>query len=93
MLKLNNSCSLTEFQRNAKAFVSALNSSGEPVLITVNGKIQAVLIDPETYEKYEELRERSNFIRALREGEAAIAEGKVHSAADVIRELKTKYGI
>lgn len=93
MLRLSNSCSLTEFQRNAKSFITELNTERHPVMITVNGKIQAVVVDPETYEDYEELRERERFIKAIREGEQAIAQGKVHSAEDVIRELKAKYGL
>lgn len=93
MAKLTNSHSLTDFQRNARDFITDLNSTREPVLITVNGRVQAVLVDPETYENYEELREKARFFEAIREGEQAIAEGKVHSAEDVIRELKAKYGL
>lgn len=93
MFELDRSCSLTEFQRNAKAFVSKLNSSREPVLITVNGSVKAVLVDPKTFEEFEVLQERARFFEAIREGEADLAAGRVHSADDVFGELKAKYGL
>lgn len=91
--KLSNSFSLTDFQRNARGFINDLNSNREPMLLTVNGRVQAVLVDPETFGTFEALRERAKFLEAIREGEAAVAEGRVQSAADVIRELKDKYGV
>lgn len=93
MLKLSNSCSLTEFQRNAKTFINELNAEKNPMMITVNGKIQAVVVDPETFEDLARLRERSEFIEAIRQGERDMSEGRVHTLQDVIRELQTKYGL
>ncbi len=50
MANLTNSHRLTEFQRNAKEFIDTMNQSREPVLITVDGKVQAVLVDPVSYQ-------------------------------------------
>jgi PHD/YefM family antitoxin component YafN of YafNO toxin-antitoxin module len=52
MLDLTNSYSLTDFQRNAKEFLQHLSESKTPLLLTVNGKVQAVLIDPKTFQKF-----------------------------------------
>lgn len=68
MADLTNSHSLTDFQRNARAFIDGLNQTREPVLLTVNGKVQAVLLDPVTFQQMEARFERERFIAEVREG-------------------------
>jgi PHD/YefM family antitoxin component YafN of YafNO toxin-antitoxin module len=92
MTNLTNSHSLTEFQRNAKGFIDGLNESKEPVLLTVNGKVQAVLVDPVSYQEMELHMERDRFIAAILEGEKDIEEGRTRSVSDVFSELRAKHG-
>ena len=92
MTDLTNSHSLTDFQRNARSFIDGINETKEPMLLTVNGKVQAVLVDPVTYQQLEEQIERQRFIDALREGERAIKEGRVRPAEQAYEEMKAKYG-
>ncbi|AIE85972.1 hypothetical protein OP10G_2604 [Fimbriimonas ginsengisoli Gsoil 348] len=93
MANLTNSHSLTEFQQNAKGFIDGLNESKEPMLLTVNGKVQAVLVDPITYQALEERLERERFMIAILEGEKDIQEGRTKPADAVFAELKAKYGL
>ena len=92
MTNLTNSHSLTDFQRNARTYIDNINETHEPMLLTVNGKVQAVLVDPVTYQQAEEQLERARFILAVREGEQAIREGRTRPADEVFADLKTKYG-
>ncbi len=92
MTDLTNSHSLTEFQRNARGFIEDLNQSKEPVLLTVNGKVQAVLVDPITFREMETRMERERFLSAIREGEKDIQEGRTQPADEVFDELKAKHG-
>lgn len=92
MINLSNSRSLTDFQRNARSFIDGLNDSKEPLLLTVNGKVQAVLLDPATFQELEAKVERERFIAALQEGERAIEEGQVRPAEQLFEELKAKHG-
>ena len=62
---LINSRSITDFQRNAKAVIDNLNETSEPVLLTINGKVQAVLVDPVTYQRMEAEIEAARFASAL----------------------------
>lgn len=64
----------------------------EPILLTVNGKVQAILVDPVTYQQTEEQAERARFVAALREGEQAIWEGRTRPAEEVFADLKAKSG-
>lgn len=91
MTDLTNSHSLTEFQRNARSFIDGLNETKEPVLLTVNGKVQAVLVDPTSYQQLEAQVERQRFLAALAEGERAIQEGRVRPAEQACQDMKSKY--
>jgi prevent-host-death family protein len=82
---------LTEFQRNARSFIDGLNETKEPVLLTVNGKVQAVLVDPASYQQLEAQVERQRFLGALAEGERAIQEGRVRPAEQAYLDMKSKY--
>lgn len=93
MTNLTNSHSLTDFQRNARAYIEGLNESKEPMLLTVNGRVQAVVIDPVTYQEMEEERERQRLLDAIREGERAIQEGRIRPAEEVFEEIRSKYGL
>ncbi len=92
MANLTNSYSLTDFQRNARTHLETINETHEPLLLTVNGKVQAVLVDPVTYQQTEEQLARARFLAAVQEGEQAIREGRTRSADEVFSELKAKYG-
>lgn len=92
MADLTNSHSLTDFQRNARAFIDGLNQTREPVLLTVNGKVQAVLLDPVTFQQMEARFERERFIAEVREGLKDVDEGRVRPLDDVLADIKTKYG-
>lgn len=92
MINLTNSHSLTEFQRNAKDFIDNINLSKEPVLLTVNGKVQAVLIDPVSYQEMEKSLDRASIVAAILEGEKDIAEGRMLPADSAFADLKLKYG-
>lgn len=92
MADLTNSYSLTDFQRNAKSFIETINETKTPMLLTVNGKIQAVLVDPATYQEMEDTMEQEHLLAAIEEGEQAIREGRTRPAEVVMAEMKEKYG-
>lgn len=78
MANLTNSHFLTDFQHNARHFIGSRNETQEPMLLTVSGKGQAVLVDPVPYRQTEERLERARLLAALRE--------------DVFAEIQAKHG-
>lgn len=85
--------SLTDFIRNPKQVVDQHDGKRSPVGLTVNGKVRAILVDPETFEEMFGARERERFIAALQEGLADADAGRVQGIERVIRELKAKHGV
>jgi hypothetical protein len=91
MANLTNSHSLTAFQRNARGFIEGLNATKEPPpLLTVNGSVQAVVVDPQTYQEIEKEMERRHLLAAIAEGEADIQAGRVRPMEEFIAGIKTE---
>jgi PHD/YefM family antitoxin component YafN of YafNO toxin-antitoxin module len=51
MIPIGNIRPLSDFLRNAKTYLARLKSRGEPEILTVNGKAQAVIMSAGTYER------------------------------------------
>jgi prevent-host-death family protein len=50
--------SLSNFKRDTAAFIRQLKETGEPVILTVNGKPEIVVQDARSYQELRELIER-----------------------------------
>ena len=82
--------SVTDLKRNTREILQQVHKTGRPVVLTVNGRADAVLLDARTYEKY--LR-AFNLAGLLAEGEADVSSGRVRSARSVLREFKNAHKI
>ena len=67
MLDVTNIHSLTDFNRNTKEHVERLKTTGEPQVLTVNGKAAVVVQDAEAYQKLIEQADLGESVRVLRE--------------------------
>ena len=93
MINLTNSHSLTEFQRNARSFIEGLNQTHEPLLLTVNAQVQAVMLDPQTFQAFENFLEQEKFRVAIEEGLKDLEAGRTQSLEEVKTAMKAKYGL
>ena len=50
MIALQDIRSLTDFQRNTKAHLRRLKSSGRPIVLTVNGRAELIVQDAAAFE-------------------------------------------
>jgi prevent-host-death family protein len=88
--------SLTNFKRQTAEFLDRLHASGEPVVLTVNGKAKVVVQDAAAYQTLVEAAakaEREDTIAAIREGLADVKAGRTRPARAVLGRLAKKYGI
>lgn len=97
MLKLNTGIdSLTNFKRQTADYLNRLHSTGEPLVLTVNGKAQVVVQDAAAYQKLVDAAmqaERDETIAAIREGLADARAGRTVPALDALDRLAKKYGL
>jgi prevent-host-death family protein len=77
--------SVTDLERNTRQILDHMHKTGRPVILTVNGKADAVLIDAKTFEKH---LKASNLARLLAQGEEDITAGRTREMGQVLREFK-----
>jgi prevent-host-death family protein len=84
---------LTTFRNNSVEFMRQLKATQRPIILTVNGKPEAVLQDPAAYQRLLDLAAASDAEEGLRQGLEDIAEGRTRPAREVFAELREEYGI
>ena len=77
--------SVTELKRKTKEILSQLHRTRRPVVLTVNGKADAVLMDTKTYEKH---LMAGNMARLLARAEEDIAAGRTRPIRSFLKEFK-----
>ena len=68
MINLANIHSVTDFQRNPKGLLGKLKGSGDPVVLTVNGKAEFVVQDAESYQVLLDKVSAAEDLEAIRNG-------------------------
>ncbi|HEY5311280.1 MAG TPA: type II toxin-antitoxin system Phd/YefM family antitoxin [Pirellulales bacterium] len=97
MLNLANGIdSLTNFKRQTAEYLARLHKTGEPVVLTVNGKAEVVVLDVDAYQKLVEAAtkaDREETIAAIRAGLSDVAAKRTKPARTALKALAKKYGI
>ena len=92
-IDLNEICSLSGFQRNAKAYIKRMKKTGRPVVLTVNGKAQMVALDVESFQNVLEALDRIQAIEGIERGLESMRRGASKSADQYFEEIRTKHKI
>ena len=91
MLKIGRDIhSLSDFKRKTPEFIKQLEKTGEPVVLTINGRAKLVVQDAESYQRMLELLERAETIEAIREGLESVKQGKTMSLEQFDKEMRKK---
>jgi prevent-host-death family protein len=85
--------SLTSFRRKPSAFMKRLKKTKRPVVLTVNGKAEAVVQDAESYQRLLDIAAHSDVFEAIRQGLDDEAHGRVRPARQVFEETRRRNGI
>ncbi len=85
--------SLSSFKRNTPSFIEQMKHTGEPVVLTVNGKAELVVQDAESYQKLLDALERLEAIVGIKQGLEDVEAGRTISMTEFEREMQQKYDI
>jgi prevent-host-death family protein len=78
---------ISYLKAHAAEIVRNLSSRDEPLVITQNGEVKAVMQDIKTYEQ---TQETMALLKMLALGQLQVEQGKVQPAADVIARLRNR---
>jgi prevent-host-death family protein len=79
---------LTDFKRNTPEFLRQLKKTGNPVVLTINGKAELVVQDAASYQRLFDLAERLETIQAVKESLAAADRGEGTPMDDMFDSLE-----
>ena len=77
--------SLTTFKRNTSGLMKQMKKTGRPLVLTVNGKAEVVLLDASTYQ---EVATHLEAVASIRRGLAQAHKGEGRPAEEVFDDLE-----
>ena len=84
-IRANDIRSLSDFKRNTSELLDRLKKTGNPLVLTINGKAEVVVQDAEAYQ---ELLERVETIEGLQKRLSAVKAGRTKPAREVFNRLR-----
>ena len=77
--------SVTDLKRNTREILDHVHASGRPVVLTMNGRADSVIMDAKVWERY---LQAANMARLLVTSEGEIAEGKTRPVREFFKEFR-----
>ncbi|WP_313656210.1 type II toxin-antitoxin system Phd/YefM family antitoxin [Planktothrix agardhii] len=94
MINLNRDIqSLSTFKRNTNEMITQMKETGNPIVLTVNGKAELVVQDAVSYQKLLDFIEKLETIIGIKKGLEDIATGDTQTLNQFIEEMQHKHGI
>ncbi|MFI5386347.1 MAG: type II toxin-antitoxin system Phd/YefM family antitoxin [Fimbriimonadales bacterium] len=93
MIHLSQINPVTDFVRNYKAFLARIKETGNPEVLTVNGKPEYVILDAGSYEAIANELERARFIRAVNQGIEDMRAGRGLPVDEAFKEIRADLGL
>ena len=85
--------SLTHFKRNSSEVIEQLKSTGQPMVLTVNGKAEVVVQDAASYQAMLDLLDRAEAIAGIKRGLHSVEKGEGIPAEKAFERLRRKHKI
>ena len=80
--------SLTDFKKNTSQFINQLKETGEPMVLTINGRAELVVQDAASYQKLVELAEQAEELEITRRAVAEMQAGLGRPAAEMLADMQ-----
>jgi prevent-host-death family protein len=85
--------SLTDFKKNTSEFINQLKETGDPVVLTINGKAELVVQDVAAYQRLRQIAEEARVLEGIRQGIEDMNAGRAISLDQFKEHARTKHGI
>ncbi len=79
--------SVSDLKKKTSEIFKQMHRTGRPIIVTVNGKPDAVLLDVEVFEKK---LKSLNLAALLAEAETEVKKGRTRPARDFLKEFKQR---
>ena len=93
MISIDSIQSLTDFKRNTNDHVKEIRRTGRPLVLTVNGRAELVVLDAKAYQNILEQIAYADSVREIQLGIDSVARHGARPAREAIKELAEKHGL
>jgi len=84
---------MTTFRRNPTKFLKLLKKTKKPMILTINGKAEAVVQDAEAYQRLLDIAARAEALEGIRQGLADKKKGRTRPAREAVESFRRAHGI
>jgi prevent-host-death family protein len=83
--------SLSHFKRKTAEIMKRMKETGNPIVLTVNGKAEIVVQETAAYQRLRELADKAEMMEFLLESLADMEAGRTEPALEALERLAKKY--
>lgn len=84
---------MTTFRRNPAKFMKHLKKSKRPLVLTINGKAEAVLQDAEAYQRLLDIAAQADAREGIHQGLEDVKRGRMRPAREALEAFRRKHAI
>ena len=84
---------MTTFRRNPRKFMKQLKKTKKPLVLTINGKAEAVVQDAEAYQRLLDIAAQADALEGIRQGIEDIKKGRVRPAREALETFRRNHAI
>jgi prevent-host-death family protein len=85
--------SLSDFKRNSREFLEQMRETGNPVVLTINGKAEVVVQDAASYQKLLEYLDQMESLEGIKRGLADVEAGRVTPLEKFEKNFRKRHAI
>ena len=85
--------SLSDFKRTTSKFLAQMRDTGQPLVLTINGKAELVVQDAASYQKLRARVEQLEALEGIQRGLADVTAGRVTPLRQFEQEFRAKRGL
>jgi prevent-host-death family protein len=84
---------MTTFRRNPAKFVKHLKKTKRPLVLTINGKAEAVVQDAEAYQRLLDIAAQADATEGIRQASEDLRKGRVRPAREALAAFRRLHAI
>jgi prevent-host-death family protein len=84
---------ITTFRRNPAKFIKHLKKTKKPLILTINGKAEAVVQDAEAYQRLLDIAAQADMLEGIRQGAQDVRKGRVRPARESLQLFRSRHAI
>ena len=82
---------ISEGEYNSSALIKRLQETGDPLGLTVDGTVQAVVLNAKAYQQLVELAEKSLALKSIQKSLEEVEQGKTQGIEQALESIEKKY--